>query len=110
MPVPKVLFGPVEVLALAGLPMACRRRRTRPCRASESLQAIRVPGGYNCRGFLWIGEARTEAVWDTGSTRNSVSKEYLETLLGNSLASGAVTDVYDIEPLHCTSVKKGLAL
>eukprot|EP00969_Alexandrium_andersonii_P207255 9156995-Alexandrium_andersonii.AAC.1 len=61
MPIEAVPFGPVEVLALAGLPMALRFSRPRPCGGSESLQAVRVPGGYNCRGFLWIGEARTEA-------------------------------------------------
>eukprot|EP00959_Pyramimonas_sp_CCMP1952_P083351 1742140-Pyramimonas_sp.AAC.1 len=40
---------------------------------NQSSQCVlNVSGGYNCRGFTWIGPARTETVFDTGATRNSI--------------------------------------
>ena len=69
-----------------------------------------VSGGYNCRGFYWLGTARTEAVWDTGATRNSISKDYLKALLENKATSTVVKELIDIEPLDCSSVKKGVTL
>ena len=69
-----------------------------------------VSGGYNCRGFCWLGPARTEAVWDTGATRNSISKDYLKALLENNATSTVVKELIDIEPLDCSSVKKGVTL
>ena len=79
------------------------RLTVRPAR--ESLYVLRLPGGYNGRGFCWIGDARIDTVFDTGSTRNSVSKDYLKALLTNEKTSGEVRRIIDIEPLVCTSME-----
>ena len=76
----------------------------------EALMAAGLPGGYNCRGFAWVGPARVDCVWDTGSTRNSVDKAYLQALITHPAASQAVHAVRDIAPLTCTSMQKGHSL
>ena len=92
-------------------PCCCQRRtysRTRPTLKSADFAPMAVSGGYNCRGFCWLGPARTEAVWDTGATRNSISKDYLKALLENKATSTVEKELIDIEPLDCSSVKKGV--
>ena len=37
--------------------------------------------GYNCKGYIWIGEQQVRALWDTGATRNTVDREFLLKLL-----------------------------
>ena len=46
-------------------------------RALETFEVRKLPAGYNCRGFVWIGAARVSALFDTGATRNSIDKGYL---------------------------------
>lgn len=55
---------------------------------------------------MWAGVARTECVFDTGSTRNSIDRSYLKVLLGNEQTSGAVESIVDITPLKCRSVDR----
>ena len=66
-----------------------------------------LPGGYNCRGCVWVGPARVESVWDSGATRNSIDKRFLKTLLENPETAPQVEDIFDISPLTCTSMQKG---
>ena len=46
----------------------------------EFLPTRTVRSGYNCRGFVYLGRTDHpwEAVFDTGSTRNAVSLEFLK--------------------------------
>ena len=55
---------------------------------------------------MWLGPAKTEAVFDTGSTRNSIDKEYLKALLQEDKTSPCVLKIEDIKPLTCRSVDK----
>ena len=66
--------------------------------------AFELSPGYNCKGYVWISDARTVTVFDTGSSRNSIDKEYLRALLSNDRTRGAVKSVHDIKPLECRSV------
>ena len=49
----------------------------------EQFLPVKLPGGYNCRGYTWIGQAHVETIHDTGSTRNSIDKDFLHALLQN---------------------------
>ena len=75
-------------------------------RGCEGFNALKLPVGYNCRGVLWLGPARAEAVWDSGASRNSIDKDDLRALLSNDRTSSVVTDVTDIEPLNCQGLSK----
>ena len=66
----------------------------------------RIAPGYNCKGNCWIGPARVTAVYDTGSTRNSIDKEFLEGLIKTSATRAAVVEVRKTEPLSCKSVDR----
>ena len=60
-----------------------RRRRRRPRRGFplDQFFVAELGPGYNCKGVVWVGQARCAAVFDTGSTRNSIGRRYLEALL-----------------------------
>ena len=75
-------------------------------RCGDSLLVQELKPGYNCRGHVWAGPARTETVLDTGSTRNSVDKAYLRELLAEPKTQGVVTGVKEIAPLTCRSVDR----
>ena len=68
---------------------------------------VKLPGGYNCRGYIWAGQARVETIHDTGSTRNSIDRDFLHALLQNESTRDCVHDVFDTEPLVCTSMQRG---
>ncbi len=55
--------------------------------------------GYNCRGNLWIGPARIDAIYDTGSTRNSIDKQILEALVRKQATVATVRDIAAVDPL-----------
>ena len=76
------------------------------CNSSATMLAMKLPGGYNCRGYTWTGKARCETIFDTGATRNSVDKEYLVALLENKDTSTCVEDVVEIEPLTVTAFQR----
>ena len=111
-------------LFIAGLPLVLGESRDE-ARLYQASQAVRgvagtndsgrsaetflpacfsLPKGYNSRGYCWIGAARNEAVWDTGSTRNGIDKEYLMELIKNDRTSGTVKEIRDISPLSCSSM------
>ena len=71
---------------------------------TESLLNVSIPQGYNCRGYCWVGDARVEAVWDSGASRNSIDAEFLKALVDCPYTSRQVTRVIDIEPRRCVSV------
>ena len=71
-----------------------------------SFLAFSVLPGYNCRGYVWIGKAQVHTVWDTGSSRNSIDKGYLEAVLRTKGTKECVMDVKKITPLKCRSVDK----
>ena len=73
----------------------------------EEFAAVRLPAGYITRALRWIGRARVESIFDTGSTRNSVDDGYLHALLTNEQTGVCVRDVIDIEPISCTSMQEG---
>ena len=69
------------------------------------LAKMQLSAGYHSRGVVWLGQAKTEAVFDTGATRNAISKDYLLALLKNEATSGCVESLEDLEePLECHSV------
>ena len=35
---------------------------------------LQLSAGYHSRGVVWLGKAPTETVFDTGATRNAISK------------------------------------
>ena len=72
--------------------------------ALDTFLMQKLTPGYNCRAFVWLGPARTETVFDTGSTRNSVDKGYLKALLSEKKTAAVCDDLVDIEPLTCRSV------
>ena len=55
-------------------------RGYRPGRTAQLLPARTFDAGYNCRGFVYLGKSDVpwEAVFDTGSTRNTISWEFLK--------------------------------
>lgn len=67
---------------------------------------LSISGGYNCRGFTWIGQARTETVFDTGATRNSIDGAFLRALLEEERTRDQVVNVEKIEPIVCRALKK----
>ena len=83
---------------------AAQERRDKECR--PSFLATELAPGYNCRGNLWLGDARLEAVFDTGSTRNSIDKGFLKELLKNTSTQRVVTNVEPIVPITCRSVDR----
>ena len=88
----------------------CRAINRRPSDlpADHFLPArISLPGGFNSRGFVWIGPARTETVFDTGSTRNSIDQDFLKALIMEPTTALKVVDVVNIEPLECGSMLQG---
>ena len=87
-----------------------RRRCGAKKKYEEALLALRLPGGYNCRGYVWLADARIEAIFDTGATRNSIDKELLASLLREPRTQSIVKDIIPIEPLQCQSVSKASVL
>ena len=82
-------------------------RRARLRTEGPAFLALEVLPGYNCRAFIWIGAARVSTVWDTGSSRNSIDKEYLKALATNKRTQKSILDVKKIEPITCRSVDGG---
>ncbi|CAK0872941.1 unnamed protein product [Prorocentrum cordatum] len=83
------------------------RRKVLPrARSPEvSLPAkLKIPGGFNSRGFVWVGPARVETVLDSGSARNSVDLDFLRRLIQEPTTSMQVAEVVDIEPMDCGSM------
>ena len=37
--------------------------------------------GYNCKGYVWIGDQQIRALWDTGATRNTIDRDFLKKLM-----------------------------
>ena len=69
------------------------------------LAKMQLSAGYHSRGVVWLGQAKTEAVFDTGATRNAISKDYLLALLKNEATSGCVESLEDLEEqLECHSI------
>ena len=66
-----------------------------------------IRSGYNCRGFVYLGRTDHpwEAVFDTGSTRNAVSLEFLKELLRDSSLGANVIGIWAIEPLPCVGME-----
>ena len=60
--------------------------------------------GYNCRAHCWLGEVRVDAVYDTGSTRSSIDRRFLQVLIKQLQDNPIVTDVVPIKPIICKSV------
>ena len=97
---------PQTAAALASRQQLVEALERTGARGGEGFNALKLPVGYNCRGFLWLGPARAEAVWDSGASRNSIDKDYLRALLNNDRTSSVVTDVTDIEPLNCQGLSR----
>jgi len=89
-----------------GLSDATRRLDVNRSMHGPQFLMAEIAPGYNCHGYLWIGPARVDAVFDTGSTRNSVDKEFLKALLHNKKTQSCVQDVQTVKPLICRSVDK----
>ena len=69
------------------------------------MEPYNIGPGYHSRGQIWLGEAGTSTVFDTGATRNSISKDYLKALLTEEKTQGCVLEIKDLEhPLECSSV------
>ncbi len=66
-----------------------------------SIQTAKLKKGYNCVGNVWIGDARIEAVFDTGATRNSIDESLLNPLVEHDRTKHAVHDVANIQPQPC---------
>ena len=61
---------------------------------SEEFFAASYGGpGYNCKGYVWIGQQQVRALWETGATRNTIDRFFLLELLGK-------LHVQDIVMLH----------
>ena len=82
------------------------RGKRRRVRTSDAMLALRLPGGYNCRGYCWLAAARIEAIFDTGASRNSIDKALLTELLKTPETQHIVKDIVRIEPLRCQSVSR----
>ena len=74
---------------------------------SASLNVVTLPEGYNCKAHLWIGAARTLAVWDTGACRNGINDKYLRALLHEPRSACAVEEIIDIAPTKCVGAFSG---
>ena len=79
-----------------------RRRRG----VEDSLLVQKLPSGYNCKGFVWVNGARVEAVFDTGSSRNSIDQSFLEALVKHKETISAVKGIEEVEPITCKSVDR----
>ena len=68
----------------------------------------RLTPGYNCRAHVWMGTSgvNVEAVFDTGSTRGSIDKEFLKSLLSDPLSEAAIVHVESIEPITCQGMDR----
>ena len=75
-------------------------------RVEQTLLVQELAPGYNCRSYVWLGPARTEAVFGIGSTRNSIDKDYLKALQQEDRTSACVLSIEIIKPLTCRSVDK----
>ena len=93
-----------DLVVRAGLRDALSRYNAYRSATTEQFFPTKLPCGYNCRGYAWLGEARVETIWDTGSTRNSVDKAFLTALLENERTQAVVEDIVEIEPLTCSSM------
>ena len=60
---------------------------------TRSVRASSATRGYNSRAFCWVGRARVEAIFDSGSTRNPVDEDYLRALLRNGHTGVCAKDV-----------------
>ena len=49
--------------------------------------------GYNCKGYVWIGDQQVRALWDTGATRNTIDREFLLKLLNDKDSKEKVVKV-----------------
>jgi len=68
---------------------------------------LTLPQGYHCRGYVWVGKARVDTLFDTGATRNAVSREFLKALLECEETSSAVQGIEDIHPIEVSAVLPG---
>jgi len=57
-------------------------------------------------GLSGLEKARVDTLFDTGATRNAVSKEFLRALLQCDDTSDAVVGVDDIDPIEATGLSK----
>ena len=53
--------------------------------------------GYNCKGYVWIGDSQIRALWDTGATRNTIDREFLLKLLADEDSRNKVVKVIPLE-------------
>lgn len=68
---------------------------------------LKLFGGFNRRAFVWVGPARVEHVFDTGSTHSSIDHTLLKQLILEKSTCVHVHDIVNIEPLECSSMIEG---
>lgn len=103
-------LGQALTQAAAGGYRRWRRRRGGKGSRDDSHLALKLNSGYNCRGYVWFGPARTDAVFDSGACRNAISKAYLEQLIKDGRTTHVVEYVVEIEPISCTGMMTAMAV
>ena len=75
-------------------------------RVRSKFATLVLPQGYHCRGYVWVGKARVDTLFDTGATRNAVSKDFLKALVECEETSQAVLGIDDIQPIEATGLSR----
>ena len=75
-----------------------------------STQVRKLETGYNCMGHVWLGSSDrcVAAVFDTGATRGTIDKAFLQSLVLDPATEDCIVAVQPIQKMPCRGMSNKL--